>query len=508
MSTIRNKLFGLSTAPVSKPVISKLSGNMAILPKMAQPVETLPKNNPAKTTAASVSGTSSTHIPISILNGNREQVPSQNRVQSSNSSGGTHIPISIVNGDREQVSQQNRIQVSNASTGAHIPISIVNGNRDLTVHLSTSENDGADSGQKPSSSQTPYMPISGETVSKDNTTVSPQMSACMQQGSPSAAVAIPKEYVDLANLLDKASSDIDFNNWADLTSKQQLSIAQKAGLSVIDKQTLLNASPQYVETIAKVQDIFANRYELGLTIADTRTIAKKLFNIADEKDEATNRTGKYANDAVFAPRALRYLDEQEDKLLAGIGMSTNDTGRSTWYNGGKPNLTEKAIQQSSYDGIDDAQATKQIEEMLMRNVAEAQNIAFLSNTNKFISEPTLMLWFYQNVKQGSTMDYKNPIIWNEALPGLPYPEEDKVYRVFGYDISSSDLGNLNYALVGKTLGIPETLLLQQAGAAQLKDHDDMGFLKSQKESFQRDDYGDENDDQKMIQNGFDIYPML
>ena len=36
-----------------------------------------------------------------------------------------------------------------------------------------------------------------------------------------------------------------------------------------------------------------------------------------------------------------------------------------------------------------------------------------------------MLWFYQNVKQDAPMDYKNPIIWKKALPGLPYPEEDK-----------------------------------------------------------------------------------
>ena len=52
-----------------------------------------------------------------------------------------------------------------------------------------------------------------------------------------------------------------------------------------------------------------------------------------EWDAVIQHVGKYANDAVFAPRALRYLDEQEDKLLAGIGMSTNDSGRSTWYNG-------------------------------------------------------------------------------------------------------------------------------------------------------------------------------
>ncbi len=512
MSTIRNKLFGLSTAPVSKPVISKPSGNMAILPKMAQPVETLPKNNSAKPTAASVSGTSSTHIPISILNGNREQVPQQNRVQGSNFSGDARIPISIVNGDREQVSQQNRIQVSNASTGAHIPISIVNGDRDLTSHLSTSEDDGAGSGQKPSSSQTPYMPISGETVSKDNTTVSPQMSAYMQQGSPSAAVTIPKEYADLANLLDKASSDIDFNNWADLTAKQQLSIAQKADLSVKDKQTLLNASPQYVETIAKVQDIFANRYELGLTIADTRTIAKKLFNIADEKDEATNRTGKYANDAVFAPRALRYLDEQEKELLEGIGRKTNKYGYDTWYNGGNPDLAERAARRDSYADIDDAQATKQIEEMLMKNIAAAEKIAALSESDGsgLAAESAQMLWFYQHVKQDAPMDYKNPIIWKKSLPGLPFPEEDKVYRVFGYDISSSDLGNLNYALVGRTLGIPETLLLQQAGAAQLEKDLKLDKINSQIESIKQSNkgYGDEEDDQDMITNGFDVYNHL
>ena len=83
-----------------------------------------------------------------------------------------------------------------------------------------------------------------------------------------------------------------------------------------------------------------------------------------------------------------------------------------------------------------------------------------------------------------------------------------MYHVFGYDISSSDLGNLNYALAGKALGIPETLLLQQAGAAQLRDHKKMKFFKSQRESFRLDNYGDAHDDQEMIRNGFDIYHMF
>lgn len=121
-----------------------------------------------------------------------------------------------------------------------------------------------------------------------------------------------------------------------------------------------------------------------------------------------------------------------------------------------------------------------------------------------------MIWFYQNVKTGSPMDYKNEIIWNKTLPGLPYPEEDQVYNVFGIEVSSSDLGNLNYALVGKALGIPEALLLQQAGAAQLRDHDKRNFIESQIESLKKNGngYGDQTDDQNMIINGFNVFKSL
>ncbi len=35
----------------------------------------------------------------------------------------------------------------------------------------------------------------------------------------------------------------------------------------------------------------------------------------------------------------------------------------------------------------------------MKNIAEAKKVAFLSNSNKFISEPTVLLSFYLNVKK-------------------------------------------------------------------------------------------------------------
>ena len=327
----------------------------------------------------------------------------------------------------------------------------------------------------------------------------------MLKGSPSATNAIPGEYADLANVLNKASDVIDFENWGDLTARQQLETAQKAGLSNQDKQTLLNTSSHYVETIAKIQAVFANRYQLGISLTDARNVANELFDIANEKEEAYTRTGKYEQDAVFAPKALRWLKEKEDKILDNLTKNAGETDLDTEYTGGNPDLAARAVRRESYANIDQAAASKQITDLLMKNVAEAKKVAFLSGANKFISEPTLFISFYLNVKKNAAMDYKNPVVWDKYLPGLPYPEEDQVYHVFGQDISSSDLGNLNYALVGKALGIPEALLLQQAGAANLRDHEHYKFIASQIESLSEAGYGDQPDDQKMISNGFDLY---
>jgi hypothetical protein len=431
------------------------------------------------------------------------------------SSGSSSIPISDVTGSRGLVSQQNKPVMKNSSKDSHIPISDITGSRGLVSLRSDSEDNG--SGNNGSSGQTPHIPISVVTGGRDITTVSPQLRAYLQQGSPSAATAIPKEYADLANLLDKVTSDLDFGKWADMTTRQQRIAAQKSGLSDKDQWALLNAAPHYVETIAKVQDVFANRYALGLTNADARTVAKELFTIADERNEAITRTGKYANDAVFAPKALRWLDKQEEELLGGLGKDTNETGQPTWYNDEETETSADIHRQAKYADIDEAAATKQIEELLMKNIADAKKVAFLSNSNKLISEPTVLLSFYLNVKKNAAMDYKNPAVWYKTFPELPYPKEDKVYHVFGQDVSSSDLGNLNYGLVGKALGIDETLLLQQAGAAQLRDHPEHPyaselekFVKTQIESIQQRDsgYGDQKDDQAMITNGFNVFKSL
>ncbi len=197
----------------------------------------------------------------------------------------------------------------------------------------TDSDDKGSKGQVAGRAKDPYIPISVVTGSRGITTVSPELRAFLLKGSPSATTAMPQEYADLANLLNKAGSTIDFQNWADKTAMQQLSITQKAGLSLKDQQLLLNSSPHYVETIAKVQDIFANRYTLGITVADARNVASELFDIASERDAASRRTGKYANDAVFAPKALRWLDEEEKNILDGLGKNTGETGQGTWYNG-------------------------------------------------------------------------------------------------------------------------------------------------------------------------------
>ena len=253
-----------------------------------------------------------------------------------------------------------------------------------------------------------------------------------------------------------------------------------------------------------------NRYDLGLSVNDARNVASDLFEIASERNEAITRTGKYANDAVIAPKALRWLNEKEEKILNDITKKASEAEWDTEYTGSNPDLAARAARRASYADIDDSAATEQIEELIKNNVKEAKKIAALSGIDGagFAGSSAALAWFMKNVPANKPMDYKNPIIWGKSLPGLPYPEEDPVYHAFGIDISSSDLGNLNYALVGKALGIPETLLLQQAGAASLRDHGGEKFLASQYHSLFKDDYGDENQDQRMIKSGFGVYKSL
>lgn len=316
----------------------------------------------------------------------------------------------------------------------------------------------------------------------------------------------------------KNRKTIDFKDWADKTAKQQLSIAQRAGLSAKDQQALLNASPHYVETVAKVQDVFANRYTLGITLADARNAAKELFEIANERNEAITRTGKYENDAVFAPKALQWLEEKEKKILDNLTKNASESGKPTWYNGenSEPEESKETSadihRRANYADIDEAEASKQIEAQIMKNIEEAKKRANLDYVygNAPGAYTTQAKWFLDNVNINKPMDYKNPAIWYKTFPDLPYPKEDKVYDVFGIKVSSSDLGNLNYALVGKALGIPESLLLQQAGAAQLKKDENYETFKAQIESVRRKDrgFGDQTDDQDMIKNGFGIFKLL
>ena len=204
-----------------------------------------------------------------------------------------------------------------SSNTRSIPISDVTGSRGLVSQEKSLMSD-SEATQSASRTKAPYIPITVVTGSRDITTVSPELRAYLRQGSPSATNAIPKEYAELANLLEKAAPTIDFEDWANMTAKQQLAATQRAGLPLKDQQALLNTKPHYVETIAKIQGLFANRYTLGLTLAGARDAAKELFTIADEREEASSRTGKFENDAVFAPRVLRWLDEQEKKKLENL----------------------------------------------------------------------------------------------------------------------------------------------------------------------------------------------
>ena len=119
--------------------------------------------------------------------------------------------------------------------------------------------------------------------------------------------------------------------------------------------------------------------------------------------------------------------------------------------------------------------------------------------------------FYLNVKAGGPMDYKNEECWKSALPRLAFPGENgenKEYMLNGNRISASDLGNINYGAVGAALNIPLNVLLWQAGAAQLRDHEGFGLIRSQVKSIIKGSvnyYGDERDDYEYISMGYNLY---
>jgi hypothetical protein len=68
----------------------------------------------------------------------------------------------------------------------------------------------------------------------------------------------------------------------------------------------------------------------------------------------------------------------------------------------------------------------------------------------------------------------------------------------------------NFAVRVELLLLPQSLLLQQAGAAQLKKDEEYETIEAQIKSIQlsHEGYGDQLDDQKMIKNGFSIYNIL
>lgn len=67
--------------------------------------------------------------------------------------------------------------------------------------------------------------------------------------------------------------------------------------------------------------------------------------------------------------------------------------------------------------------------------------------------------------------------------------------------------NVNYGIVGAALGISDVMLLWQAGAARLRDHEKQGFVESEINAW-KDRLGsfeDERDDYENIKYGIEKY---
>ncbi len=214
----------------------------------------------------------------------------------------------------------------------HIPISDVTGSRGLVPQTDWIKGVigggvGAPVGRDAS------LPIDSETGDKKIPEIPERFLRFLEQGAPSVDSYIPDKLGSIAGVMEQTASEFSFEDWADKTTGQQRADIQRSGLSSEDQMTILNAAPHYVETIATVQTLYANRAALGLTTSEFKELADELFAIASARDDAINRTGKFEYDRGFAPKALQLLDEREKELLDRLPDITNEDGQDTWYNG-------------------------------------------------------------------------------------------------------------------------------------------------------------------------------
>jgi len=137
-----------------------------------------------------------------------------------------------------------------------------------------------------------------------------------QQVGTKPEQGIPEDYVELADIVAELPNDFDLTNWDDKTAMQQHKALTNSGLSGEDQMKLLN-SPTSIETLAKIQDIQANRIEYGLTQAKANQISAGLLEIANARIGVKNREIPFTTSSqrnIF----LAQLDKEEQKLLESV----------------------------------------------------------------------------------------------------------------------------------------------------------------------------------------------
>ncbi len=137
-----------------------------------------------------------------------------------------------------------------------------------------------------------------------------------QQVGTMSEQGIPEDYAELAGIVAELPNDFDLKNWDDKTAIQQHKALTNSGLSGEDQMKLLN-SPTSIETLAKIQDIQANRIEYGLTQAKANQISAGLLEIANARIGVKNREIPFTTSSqrnIF----LAQLDKEEQKLLESV----------------------------------------------------------------------------------------------------------------------------------------------------------------------------------------------
>jgi hypothetical protein len=245
---------------------------------------------------------------------------------------------------------------------------------------------------------------------------------------------VPKEYADVAALVEKLPEDFDLSGWDDKSAAQQQRLLQNSGLTGQEQMQLLNSKTS-LETLAVIQDIQQNRSIYGLSNAKVNEISEKLLKIASDRIGIKNHDISFARNNVMKNVFLEMLDEEEHNLIGSFMNLDGDVEvpKST----GTPKKDNRIpLEKGKYIGYNTVDLTEDLYTFMRDG---ANKLKALKET-AFQRKANFTQEFIDQVESYAPLDIKRQDAWKFR--------EGVIYLFNGEKMRNDDIGNIAFGYYG------------------------------------------------------------